>query len=298
MRLEQLYYLSEVAKNRSITLTSERIYVSQPNISESLKNLENELGVILFRRSRQGIEMTEIGERTVQTANQIFNLIQDLKDEAQKSKKSKPLSGNLVIYSVPSINQTILPEAISLLYERHPNLTFTTIQTGLKDIVLDIKEGKGDIGLIFTTDQIFELKDFRETLNNLHYQCLTKEKSYALVGINSPFINKKSISTRDLSNQDVVVHDVFEWSFDTLPNPNIILKTSNIQMCFKIVSESKAIGFTNNLIINHLDYIDKSKVKFIPVKDNINYSLAFITREELKSSELIQEFLTVFKSLL
>ncbi|MBP1761344.1 MAG: transcriptional regulator, LysR family [Firmicutes bacterium] len=53
MRLDQLYYFVEVAKTKSISLTAERIYVSQPSITDSIKKLEQELGVTLLTRSNK-----------------------------------------------------------------------------------------------------------------------------------------------------------------------------------------------------------------------------------------------------
>lgn len=298
MRIEQLYYLSEVARNRSITLTSERIFVSQPNISESLKSLESELGVTLFRRSRQGIQLTEFGEKTVQVANQVLALIQNLKTDVQNSKITKPLTGSLIIYSVPSMNQTILPEAITLLYKKHPDVNITIIESGLKEIIYDIEEGKGDLGLIVTTVQLLKEKDYKIKTSDLYYEHLAKEKIYTLVGVNSPLSNKKFISLNELANHNLVVHDVFEWVFESLKTPNILLKSTNIKLCYKIVGESKGIGFASNLILNNLDFIDRSKIKVIPLKEDINYSLGIITRKELRHNELVQEFSTIFKTLL
>ncbi len=58
LRLEQLHYLVEVAKHKSITAASESIHVSQPTISEALKNLEKELNAPLYVRNYYGVELT------------------------------------------------------------------------------------------------------------------------------------------------------------------------------------------------------------------------------------------------
>ena len=61
MRLEQLYYIVEIADTGSFTASSERLFVSQPSISQSVNALEKELDVTIFKRSRSGAIPTEAG---------------------------------------------------------------------------------------------------------------------------------------------------------------------------------------------------------------------------------------------
>ena len=60
--INQLYQAVEASKTRSINKAAENLYMCQPNLSSSLNNLEEELGVKLFNRSNRGISKTKIGE--------------------------------------------------------------------------------------------------------------------------------------------------------------------------------------------------------------------------------------------
>jgi len=151
MHIDQLYYLVEVAKNKSFTLTAERIFVSQPTLSESLKNLEKELGVTLFHRRHQGVLLTEVGETTVKTAIQVLSLIENLKDDVRISKEIKPLTGSMVLYTIPSLNHTILPEVLGRFYKINPEVIITVVEARLNEIVSEIEKGQGDLGLVITT---------------------------------------------------------------------------------------------------------------------------------------------------
>ena len=62
MRIEQLLYLSEIAKTHSISIAANNLFVSQPAISTAIKKLEEELDVTLFSRSKNGVFLTPIGE--------------------------------------------------------------------------------------------------------------------------------------------------------------------------------------------------------------------------------------------
>ncbi|MBQ7025122.1 MAG: LysR family transcriptional regulator, partial [Peptococcaceae bacterium] len=61
MRMEQLKYFAEVARAHSIAIASEKLFVTQPAISIAIKNLEEELGCVLFIRSKNGIQLTDMG---------------------------------------------------------------------------------------------------------------------------------------------------------------------------------------------------------------------------------------------
>jgi LysR family transcriptional activator of glutamate synthase operon len=109
MRTEELYYLIDLAKTKSINRTAERVHISQPAISKSLNKLEAELGVKLFFRSYQGVYLTEAGELVVEMAHEILNTIDKYKVKLNAFlDESSLLSENLSISAVPAISNGIL----------------------------------------------------------------------------------------------------------------------------------------------------------------------------------------------
>jgi len=67
MRLEQLSHIIEIARQRSFSRAAEKLYISQPALSVSIKNLEAELGKVLFKRTNKGIALTSDGNRSAAT---------------------------------------------------------------------------------------------------------------------------------------------------------------------------------------------------------------------------------------
>ena len=61
MTLQQLHYIIEIAKNGSITAAAERLFISQPSLSKAVKEMEQELGILILKRSRHGIAFTAQG---------------------------------------------------------------------------------------------------------------------------------------------------------------------------------------------------------------------------------------------
>ena len=68
MRLEQLEYVTEIAKCHSMTRAAANLFVTQPALSESLNSLERELDFTIFRRSKQGMTLTAAGEKFFEEA--------------------------------------------------------------------------------------------------------------------------------------------------------------------------------------------------------------------------------------
>lgn len=65
LRIEQLKYFLEVAQSGSINAVAQHLFISQQGISDALKRMENELGVVLFKRSKMGITLTAGGGRII-----------------------------------------------------------------------------------------------------------------------------------------------------------------------------------------------------------------------------------------
>lgn len=73
IKTEQLRYLVELGKSNSFHKCAENLYLSQPAISLSIRNLEKELGVSLFERTPSGVYPTEIGKKVIQQAKTILS---------------------------------------------------------------------------------------------------------------------------------------------------------------------------------------------------------------------------------
>lgn len=72
MRLQQLLYVKEIARCRSMNKAAVRLYISQPSLSEAIRDLEKEFGITLFDRSRRGVSLTAEGIEFLQLADKVL----------------------------------------------------------------------------------------------------------------------------------------------------------------------------------------------------------------------------------
>lgn len=85
MTIQQLQYVLEISRTGSVSKAAKSLFVSQPNISSAIKNLEEELGVTIFQRAPSGMQLTTAGRRLVERAGSIMGSINEIaKDLGQE----------------------------------------------------------------------------------------------------------------------------------------------------------------------------------------------------------------------
>ena len=109
MRIEDLRYLIQVADTGSISLAADACYITQQGLSRIISNLEKELGVPLFHRSKNHIRLTDIGELVVERARELDGLYQHmLNDISRASAKEGQPPVDYHIYTSQLISSTLL----------------------------------------------------------------------------------------------------------------------------------------------------------------------------------------------
>src|SRR3984893_7237409 len=107
MELRQVRYFVGVAETLSFRQASKQLYVSQPSLSVQIKQLEDELGVSLFRRSKRGVEITRAGEVFLPGAREILLKLKQASAAAQHAENGK--AGTVRLSFIPTAGFHILP---------------------------------------------------------------------------------------------------------------------------------------------------------------------------------------------
>lgn len=84
MTIQQLQYVLEIRKTGSISKAAKNLYLSQPNISNAIKNLERELGITILERTAAGVDLTRAGRRLAERAEGIIASLQDVVEEQRR----------------------------------------------------------------------------------------------------------------------------------------------------------------------------------------------------------------------
>jgi DNA-binding transcriptional LysR family regulator len=118
MEFRQVRYFVAVAEALSFRQAGKKLYVSQPSLSVQIKQLEDELGVSLLRRSKRGVEITRAGEVFLPAAREILLKVKQASAAAQHAESGE--AGTIRLGFVPTANFQILPRLLDKLKSNLP----------------------------------------------------------------------------------------------------------------------------------------------------------------------------------
>lgn len=144
--LEDMRVFATVVEHSSLNRAAERLNVTQPALSRRIARLERELGVDLFRRIGKRLELTPAGQFTYEFALELRRFHGDYLQRLNAFKTAEaPVA---TIGASLTTLQTTLPELITAMTEKHPNLEIKAVTGKTHEIATLVKERKVDFGLV------------------------------------------------------------------------------------------------------------------------------------------------------
>lgn len=146
MELRVLNYFLMVAREENITKAASLLHLTQPTLSRQLMQLEEELGVQLFTRSKHRIVLTDDGMLLRRRAEELVSLAEKTKEELQHQQKE--LSGKVYIGSGELQSSQFLAQLIFAFRQKHPLVQFELYSGHSDNIKERIEQGLLDVGLL------------------------------------------------------------------------------------------------------------------------------------------------------
>lgn len=146
MELYQLGYFLEIARQRSFTRAAEHLRMAQPALSQQMKNLEEELGAILFIRGRKETQLTAAGKVFEPKAQAL--LAQAEAAKLAVSDVAHLRGGRLVLAAIPSVSACLLPEVIRSFGRQHGQVQLQLIEESSERVADSVESGLADIGFL------------------------------------------------------------------------------------------------------------------------------------------------------
>lgn len=166
LKLRQLEYAVAIADTRSFAKASAQVNVSQPTLSQQIKMLEAQLGVVLFERSGFGALLTPIGRDVVDRARVILREVRDLDHVTRKA--GKKLAGTISLGTTPTLGPYLLSPVIAELHQILPDLRMHVREGIPAHQIDDLVKGNLDLylGPLPISDTSLDSEPlFREPLN-------------------------------------------------------------------------------------------------------------------------------------
>ncbi|HMV95627.1 MAG TPA: LysR family transcriptional regulator [Anaerolineales bacterium] len=147
MELNHLKTFVVVAEERNLTRAADRLYMTPPSVSAHIKALEDELGVILFIRKPQGMEITEHGEILRVKAEKILHSTREMLNLSKKLQVS--LTGTTRIGLSATSSYQRAAKLISQMQKEHPDIELTFLASCTHKIIQGLKNHSMDAGYMF-----------------------------------------------------------------------------------------------------------------------------------------------------
>lgn len=298
MRFEQLYYLVEVAKTKSITITSEQIYVSQSTIVSALKSLENELGVKLYTRNYHGIILSEQGEEVAKIAENILNEMNKLKKISHLNTNiNEELVGQVIIYSLPTANMKILYPMVPLFSKLYPKIKLSIFEKQVSEIIYNVVNSDKAIGLIGGGDDYDLNQEIVHLSSELRYEKLLTETCYVISNKKFQLSRKKSISLSKLNSYPLAVIDnpMSLKILSRFGEPNIVFNAGNLKLFAEIIVEGLAVGIGTKQLTDAI-FSNQESLTLTPFKEAFRYNTFLVHQKDALNSLETKKFISFLKS--
>lgn len=213
MRIQQLHYIIKIVETGSMNEAAKQLFITQPSLSNAVRDLEREMGIDIFNRNPKGITLTKDGVEFLSYARQVVEQTA-LLEERYKSKTT-----HRELFSVSSQHYAFVVNAfVSLLGEADmTQYELFLRETRTWEIIDDVKNFRSEIGVLFLNSYNRDVLTKMFDDNHLTYTSLFKAHPHIFVSKDNPLAKKKLIHLEDLEDfpylsYDQGIHNSFYFS--------------------------------------------------------------------------------------
>lgn len=285
MDVRQLRYFLAVANEGSFSKASEALHLTQPTLSKVIKQLEDELGVMLFDRSTRHSQLTDAGEVLRAQAGMILKSVEQV--HGSLAELTSGTKGSLILGLPPVVGSSIFPPLISAFRKSHPQMEIHLVEEGSKQIERLVLEGRLDLGAIVlpASGTDFELMP------------LAKHELKLVVQRSHPLAAEESVSLRQLRDQAFILFRRGFALYDLVRNacvqagfePYAAYESTQWDFMCEMVAAGEGITFMPAPICRKLDL---KQVAVIPrLEPALYWDLAMAWRKDSYLSYAAREWL-------
>jgi len=286
MELRQLSYVIQIAKEKNFSRAAEKLHIAQPSLSQQLSKLEQELNVMLFRRTTNSVEPTEAGEVFVQKAQSILDAVDQLRQEMDDMAQMR--KGKLVVGTLPITGAHILPLVLPRFGARYPQIEVVLVEETTAKLEQLTANGGTDVSLL--TLPIIDA--------NLSCEPYMEEEICVAVPRNHRLADKKEpIDLQELKDEpfialkrgqgfrQITVDICMQAGF----SPNIVFESTNIETVQALVAGEMGIALVPNMLTR--SSITNYTPAYLQIKSRPTRTLVIASRKGRYLSKAAQAFI-------
>jgi LysR family transcriptional regulator, transcription activator of glutamate synthase operon len=152
MDLRQLSYLVTLAEERHFTRAAAREHIAQPALSQQIKRLEEELGLMLVERSTRQVKITDAGQLLVARARRILAETEAARVELESLKGVE--SGRVTVGAMHTMGPIDVSLALAIFHERHPGVELTVREQSSEELAAMLRDDELDLAFLSVTERV------------------------------------------------------------------------------------------------------------------------------------------------
>lgn len=289
MELRVLQYFLAAAREENITKAAALLHITQPTLSRQLMQMEEELGVKLFRRGKHNILLTEEGMLLRRRAQEIVDLAEKTAKELRHGEEM--VSGEISIGCGETQNMKPLSEMIASFRQKYPDVSFNIYTAIADDVKERLENGLLDMGLLLEPVEIGRYHYVRMPL---------REKWQVLMRRDMELAEKQKITPDDLAGVPLIiarrqsVRNVLENWFGYDKEKLHIVSTCNLSHYNQSVMVESGIGVA--LVMEFACNQDTLCLR--PLDPEIESGCVLVWKKNLTFSLAMQRFIEYMKEYL
>ena len=260
--LTQLEYIVAIDEYRHFATAAEKCFVTQPTLSMQIKKLEDELGVIIFERSRQPVVPTDLGAKLIEQARMTLSATQRIKEIIQEEQQE--VEGTLKIGIIPTLAPYLLPVFIGPYIRKYPAVKVEVEELVSEEIIRRLKRDMLDVGLFVTPyhdEKIVERPVFYEEM-------------LVYAHPDSELLKKKEVGHEDIVTSDIwmlgnghcfrnQVVNLCEMSASQHKNLPFEFESNSLETLMRIVDVEGGFTLIPELALQYMSPEKKKQVRSI-----------------------------------
>ncbi len=291
MTLQQLKYIITLADSSSMNEAAKALFISQPSLSEAIRELENEVGVTIFNRTNRGITVTPEGEEFLGYARQVAQQYQLMEDRYVSKKTTKKK------FSISAQHYTFAIKAFVEMVKKFgmDEYEFAINETKTYEVIEDVKNLRSELGILYLND--FNEKVITKLLKEykLEFTELFQCGIYIYMWKENPLAKKNIIKMEDLAEYPCLAFD--QGANNSFYFSEEVLSTYDYKRVIKVNDRGTVINLMKGLNgyilcsgimcedLNGSDYIA------IPLESDEIMRIGYISRKGAHLSKMAKTYL-------
>lgn len=297
MTLQQLKYAIEVSNCGSMNEAAKRLFISQPSLSNAIKDLEGEIGITIFDRNNRGISISLEGVEFLGYARQIIEQT-ELLENHYKGIKLKP-----VHFSVSTQHYAFVVDAFVRFMKQlnTEQYEFNLKETKTYEIIDDVRTLHSDVGILYINDSNSKVLNKVFSDSNLKFTPLFNTNPHIFISVKHPLADRESVTIKDIEPFPCIKFEQGEnnslYFSEEMINLSETAKTIRVNdratlSNLLIGTDSYTVG--TGVVVSDLN---GDEIKSIPLDSNEIFTVGWIAHKDIKLSKIATGFIDILNDI-